>query len=100
MFIEFNELTIDENVVYSKIKQLGYNIEKTAGAMDMEIIKHKKEMRYRLRIMLISLMFSLIITPISWFVVESFERSLILFFFGIANYIISGSFFLIGAYKS
>lgn len=100
MFVEFNELVIDENGVYSRIKQLGYNIEKSAGAMDMEIIKHKKEMRYRLRIMLISLMFSLIITPISWFVVDSFERNLLLFFLAGANYIISGSFFLIGAYKS
>jgi Cu+-exporting ATPase len=100
MFIEFNELLIDENGVYSKIKQLGYNIEKSAGVMDMEIIKHKKEMRYRLRIMLISLVFSLIIAPISWFVADSFERNLMLFFLGVANYIISGSFFLIGAYKS
>jgi Cu+-exporting ATPase len=100
MFIEFNELVIDEHGVYSKIKQLGYNIEKSAGAMDMEIIKHKKEMRYRLRIMLISLVFSLVITPISWFVVDSFERNLLLFFLAGANYIISGSFFLIGAYKS
>jgi len=100
MFIEFNELLIDENGVYSKIKQLGYNIEKSAGVMDMEIIKHKKEMRYRLRIMLISLVFSLIIAPISWFVADSFERNLTLFFLGVANYIISGSFFLIGAYKS
>ncbi|MFX0105793.1 MAG: heavy metal translocating P-type ATPase, partial [Candidatus Hodarchaeota archaeon] len=100
MFIEFNELVIDENGVYSKIKQLGYNIEKSAGALDMEIIKHKKEMRYRLHIMLISLVFSLVITPISWFVVDSFERNLLLFFLAGANYIISGSFFLIGAYKS
>jgi len=100
MFIEFNELLIDENGVYSKIKQLGYNIEKSAGVMDMEIIKHKKEMRYRLRIMLISLVFSLIIAPISWFVADSFEKNVMLFFLGVANYIISGSFFLIGAYKS
>ena len=100
MFIEFNELIIDENGVYSKIKQLGYTIEKSAGVMDMEIIKHKKEMRYRLRIMLISLAFSLIITPISWLITESFERNLILFFLAVANYLISGSFFLIGAYKS
>ncbi|UCD01986.1 MAG: heavy metal translocating P-type ATPase [Promethearchaeota archaeon] len=100
MFIEFNELVIDEHGVYSKIKQLGYNIEKSAGAMDMEIIKHKKEMKYRLRIMLISLVFSLVIAPISWFVVDSFERNLLLFFLAITNYIISGSFFLIGAYKS
>ncbi|MFX1554280.1 MAG: heavy metal translocating P-type ATPase, partial [Promethearchaeota archaeon] len=100
MFIEFNESLIDENGVYSKIKQLGYKIEKSAGAMDMEIIKHKKEMRYRLRIMVVSLMFSLIITPISWFVADSFERNLLLFFLAGANYFISGSFFLIGAYKS
>ncbi|MFW9873253.1 MAG: heavy metal translocating P-type ATPase [Candidatus Thorarchaeota archaeon] len=100
LFVEFNELVIDENGVYSKIKQLGFNIEKSAGAMDMEIIEHKKEMRYRLRIMLISLIFSLIITPISWFIVDSFERNFFLFFLALANYGISGSFFLIGAYKS
>ncbi|MFX0156020.1 MAG: heavy metal translocating P-type ATPase, partial [Candidatus Hodarchaeota archaeon] len=100
MFIEFNELIIDENGVYSKIKQLGYHIEKSAGVMDMEIIKHKKEMRYRLRIMLISLMFSLIITPISWFLVESSEKNLILFFFAMGNYLICSSFFIKGAYKS
>ncbi|MEE9379577.1 MAG: heavy metal translocating P-type ATPase [Candidatus Lokiarchaeia archaeon] len=100
MFIEFNELMIEENGVYSKVKQLGYNIEKSAGVMDLEIIKHKKEMRYRLRIMLISLVFSVIITPISWFIGESFEKNLLLFFLGFANYSISGSFFLIGAYKS
>ena len=100
MFVEFNELLLDENGVYSKIKQLGFNIEKSAGAMDMEIIAHKKEMRYRLRIMIISLLFSLVIAPISWFVVESIERNLLLFFLAVANYVISGSFFLIGAYKS
>jgi Cu+-exporting ATPase len=100
MFIEFNELIIDENGVYNKVKQLGYNIEKSAGVMDKEIIKHKREMRYRLRIMLISLIFSLIITPISWIVPDSFERNLILFFLAVANYLISGSFFLVGAYKS
>jgi Cu+-exporting ATPase len=100
MFIEFNESMIDENRVYSKIKQYGYNIEKSAGVMDTEIIKHKKEMRYRLRIMLISLVFSLIITPISWFIIDSFERNLLIFFLAAANYIISGSFFLVGAYKS
>ena len=100
LFIEFNELTIDETGVYSKVKQLGYNIEKSAGAMDLEIVKHKKEMRYRLRIMLISLVFSLVITPISWFVMDSFERNVLLFFLASANYGISGSFFLIGAYKS
>ncbi|MHA1883609.1 MAG: heavy metal translocating P-type ATPase [Promethearchaeota archaeon] len=100
MFIEFNELMIDENSVYSNIKQLGYNIEISAGALDMEIIAHKKEMRYRLRIMVISIIFSAVIAPISWFVPESLERNFLLFFLAGANYLISGSFFLIGAYKS
>jgi Cu+-exporting ATPase len=100
LFIGFNELAIDEIGVYSSVKKLGYNIEKSAGTMDLEIVKHKKEMRYRLRIMFISLVFSLIITPISWFVVDSFERNLLLFFLALGNYVISGSFFLIGAYKS
>ena len=100
LFIGFNELVLDEIGVYSKVKKLGYAVEKSAGTIDLEIVKHKKEMRYRLRIMLISLVFSLIITPISWFVSVSFERNLLLFFLALANYIISGSFFLIGAYKS
>ena len=100
LFIEFNELALDETGVYSKVKKLGYNIEKSAGSMDIEIVKHKKEMRYRLRIMFISLVFSLVITPISWFVADSFERNFLLFFLALANYGISGSFFLIGAYKS
>ncbi|MHA1985295.1 MAG: heavy metal translocating P-type ATPase [Promethearchaeota archaeon] len=100
LFIGFNELELDEIGVYSKVKKLGYNIEKSAGTMDLEIVKHKKEMRYRLRLMLISLVFSLIITPISWFVVDTFERNLLLFFLAMANYVICGSFFLIGAYKS
>jgi len=100
LFIGFNELTIDETGVYSKVKKLGYNIEKTAGTMDLEILQHKKEMRYRLRIMSISLVFSLIIAPTSWIVQGSFERNLLLFFLAIANYVICGSFFLVGAYKS
>ncbi|TXT63644.1 MAG: Copper-exporting P-type ATPase [Promethearchaeota archaeon] len=99
-FIEFNELEIDENEIYSKIKQFGYDIEKSAGAMEKEIEAHKKELTYRLRILFISLAFSLIITPISWFMEESFTRNLFLFFFATANYVIAGSFFLKGAYKS
>ncbi len=65
LFIEFNELELDEYRVYSKIKKLGYQIEKSAGAVDKEIEAHKKEMKYRKRILIISLIFSLIITPIS-----------------------------------
>ena len=100
LFIEFNELALDETGVYSKVKKLGYNIEKSAGSMDIEIVAHRKEMRYRLRIMLISLVFSLIITPISWIDSIPPEKNLVLFFLALANYGISGSFFLIGAYKS
>lgn len=100
LFIEFNELKIDESQVYTKIKKLGYNIEKAAGAIDKEIEKHKKEMNYRLRILFISLAFTLIITPISWWVAESFIRNIFLFFLAIGNYGVAGSFFLIGAYKS
>jgi len=100
LFIEFNELKIDENKIYTTIKKLGYNIEKAAGAIDKEIEKHKKEMNYRLRILLTSLAFTLVITPISWWVPESFARNLLLFFLGIGNYSVAGSFFLIGAYKS
>ncbi len=100
LFIEFNELKLDENKIFSSIKKFGYRIEKAAGAIDKEIEKHKREMRYRLRILIISLSFTLIITPISWFLAESFIRNLILFFFALANFAIAGSFFLIGAYKS
>jgi Cu+-exporting ATPase len=104
MFIEFNESEIDETRVFSKIKKLGIklNIEisLSAGAMDMEIIQHKKEMRYRLRILSISIVFSFIIAPISWFIPDSFERNFLLFFLALANFVICGSFFLIGAYKA
>lgn len=101
LFIEFNELEIDESKVYSSIKQLGINIEKAAGAIDKEIEETKRELRYRLRIFLISLAFTLVITPISMiFMEQSFEIKLLLFFLAIANYSIAGSFFLKGAYKS
>jgi len=100
LFIEFNELKLDENKIITTIKKLGFKIEKTAGVMDKEIEQHKKEMNYRLRILGGSLIFTFIITPISWFVVESFTRNLILFFLAILNYGVAGSFFLIGAYKS
>jgi copper chaperone CopZ len=93
LFIEFNELQIDENKVYSKIKQLGYNIEKAAGAIDKEIEKHKNEMRYRLRILITSLIFTFIITPISWFVAETFARNVLLLFLALGNYSFAGSFF-------
>ncbi|MFX0059311.1 MAG: heavy metal translocating P-type ATPase [Candidatus Heimdallarchaeota archaeon] len=101
LFIEFNELQIDESKIYSKIKSLGYNIEKAAGALDKEIEKHKKEMRYRLRILIISLIFTAIIAPISMiFMEQPFEIKLLLFFLALGNYAIAGSFFLKGAYKS
>ncbi|MHA1319418.1 MAG: cation transporter, partial [Promethearchaeota archaeon] len=100
LFIEYNELQLDESKIYSKVKQLGYKLEIVAGALDKEIEAHKKEMRYRLRILVISLAFMFIITPISWFVAESFSRNLVLFFLAIADFSIAGSFFLIGAYKS
>ncbi|MFW9940309.1 MAG: heavy metal translocating P-type ATPase [Candidatus Thorarchaeota archaeon] len=100
LFIEFNELKLDESKIITSIKKLGFKIEKTAGVMDKEIEQHKKEMNYRLRILGISLIFTFIITPISWFVGASFTRNLILFFLAIVNYGVAGSFFLIGAYKS
>ncbi|HDZ17210.1 MAG TPA: heavy metal translocating P-type ATPase [archaeon] len=105
MFIEFNESEIDETRVFSKIKKLGINLNNievsiSAGAMDMEIIQHKKEMRYRLRILSISIVFSFIIAPISWFIPDSFDRNFLLFFLALANFAICGSFFLIGAYKA
>ncbi|MFX1389745.1 MAG: heavy metal translocating P-type ATPase [Promethearchaeota archaeon] len=100
LFIEFNEFLLDENKIFSSIKNLGYKVEKTAGVIDKEIEKHKKEMRYRLRILIFSLAFTLIIAPISWFVMDSFIRNLSLFALAIVNYGVAGSFFLIGAFKS
>ncbi|GAI88435.1 unnamed protein product, partial [marine sediment metagenome] len=100
LFIEFNELKNEENKIYSEIKQFGYAIEKSAGAIDKEIERHKKEMKYRFRILTTSLIFMLIITPISWFIPPSFERNLLLFFLAIGQYSIAGSFFLKGAIKS
>ncbi len=100
LFIEFNELQIGETKLYSEIKNLGYAIEKSAGALDKDIERHKKEMRYRFRILITSLIFMLIITPISWFVTPSFERNLFLFFLAIGQYSIAGTFFLKGAIKS
>ncbi|MFX0046740.1 MAG: heavy metal translocating P-type ATPase [Candidatus Hermodarchaeota archaeon] len=100
LFIEFNELKLDESKIYSRFKQLGYKIEKAAGTLDKEIERHKKEMRYRLRILVISITFMVVITPISWFITESFTRNLILFFLALADFSIAGSFFLVGAYKS
>ncbi len=100
LFIEYNELQLDESKIFSKVKQLGYKLEITAGALDKEIERHKKEMIYRLRLLVISLAFMFVITPISWFVAESFSRNLFLFFLAIADFSIAGSFFLIGAYKS
>jgi Cu+-exporting ATPase len=100
LFIEFNDIQISENEIYSRVKEFGYDITKAAGAVDKEIEAHQKELKYRLRILFISLAFTLIITPISWFIVESFIRNLVLFFLATGNYIIAGSFFLEGAYKS
>ena len=100
LFIEFNELLTEENKIYVAIKKYGYSIEKSAGAMDKEIERHKKEMKYRVRILTISIIFMLIITPISWFIPPSFERNLLLFFLAIGHYSIAGSFFVIGAFKS
>jgi len=100
LFIEFNDIQIDENEVYSKIKNFGYDITKAAGAVDKEIEAHQKELKHRLRILFISIAFTLIITPISWSPGESFLRNIFLFFLATGNYIIAGSFFLEGAYKS
>ena len=99
-FIEFNELKLSENEVYSLVKNFGYKIEKVAGAVDKEIEQHKKEMRYRLILLIISLAFAAIITPINFVVPPTFTRNLILTILATGNYALSGSFFLGGAYKS
>ncbi|MBN1213804.1 MAG: heavy metal translocating P-type ATPase [Candidatus Lokiarchaeota archaeon] len=100
LFIEYNDYTLEENQIYQKIRNLGLEIEKVKGAIDEEIEIHKKEMKYRLQILLISVFFSIIITPIAWFVRDSFEKNLILFFLAIGNYVLCSSFFIKGAYKS
>ncbi len=100
LFIEYNDYVLEENQIYQKIRNLGLDIEKVKGAIDEEIEIHKKEMKYRLRILLISVFFSIIITPIAWFVKDSFEKNLILFFLAIENYVLCSSFFIKGAYKS
>ncbi|MHA1805726.1 MAG: heavy metal translocating P-type ATPase, partial [Promethearchaeota archaeon] len=100
VFVEFNELKTSETEIIKNIKKLNIEIEKTASAIDKEIEQHKKEMKYRLRILTISLILTLIITPISWFVPESFNRNLILFFLALINYAVGGTFFLIGAIRS
>ncbi|MFX1496082.1 MAG: heavy metal translocating P-type ATPase [Promethearchaeota archaeon] len=99
-FIEFNELKITENEIFSTVKSFGYKIEKAAGAIDKEVEQHKKEMRYRLILLIISIIFAGIISPINFVVPFSFTRNLILTILATANYGISGSFFLNGAYKS
>ena len=99
-FIEFNELKLSENEVYSLVKNLGYKIEKAAGTVDKEIEQHKKEMRYRLILLIISLGFAAIISPINFIIPPDFTRNLILTILATVNYAISGSFFLGGAYKS
>ncbi|MFX0007480.1 MAG: heavy metal translocating P-type ATPase [Candidatus Hermodarchaeota archaeon] len=100
LFIEFNELKLTENEIFSIVKGFGYKIEKVAGAIDKEIEQHKKEMRYRLILLITSLIFAAIITPINFIIPFSFTRNLLLTIFATANYAISGSFFLGGAYKS
>ncbi len=105
-FLEFNELKISENQIFTKIKKFGYNIEKTAGAIDKEIEQHKKELKNKLTIFIISIIFASFIAPINWFVPESFlffnflPRNVFLFILATANYFISGSVFLKGAYKA
>ena len=102
-FIEFNELKLTEQEIFSRVKNFGYHIEKAAGAIDKEVEQHKKEMKYRLRLLIVSLIFAAIITPINLITPPSnfvFTRNLILAILATANYGISGSFFLGGAYKS
>ncbi len=99
-FIEFNESKLTEQEIFSRVKNFGYRIEKAAGAIDKEVEQHKKEMRYRLRLLIISLIFAAIISPINFVVPPTFTRNLILAILATANYAISGSFFLGGAYKS
>jgi len=70
LFIEFNDLELDESKIFSNIKRLGINIEKAAGVIDKEIEQNKRELRYRLRIFLISLAFTLVIAPISMIFME------------------------------
>ncbi len=99
-FIEFNELKLTENEIYTLSKNFGYKIEKVAGAVDKEIEQHKKEMRYRLIILIISIAFAAIIAPVNFLVPISYARNLFLAIISTANFGLSGSFFIKGAYKS
>ncbi|MEJ2293588.1 MAG: heavy metal translocating P-type ATPase, partial [Candidatus Lokiarchaeota archaeon] len=99
-FIEFNELKLNEQEIFSRVKYFGFKIEKAAGAIDKELEQHKKEMRYRLRLLIISLIFAAVISPINFVVPPNNIRNIILTILATANYGISGSFFLGGAYKS
>ncbi len=105
-FLEFNELKLGENQIFTQIKKFGYNIEKTAGAIDKEIEQQKKDLKNKLNVFIISIIFAAFIAPINWFVPESFlffnfmPRNYFLFILATANYIISGRLFLKGAYKS
>lgn len=100
LFFEFNELKLNEQEIYSRMKNFGYKIEKAAGVVDKEFEQHKKEMKYRLRLLIISLIFAAIISPINFIVPPSFTRNLVLAILSTGNYAISGSFFLGGAYRS
>ncbi|MFX0133202.1 MAG: heavy metal translocating P-type ATPase, partial [Candidatus Hodarchaeota archaeon] len=104
IFLEFNEFEISESNLITKIRKFGYNVEKSAGVIDKEFEAHQKEQKRRLQRFIISAIFSLIITPISWFILpftaDPFPIMFILFFLSIANFAVGGSFFLIGAYKS
>ncbi len=104
VFLEFNEFEIGEAKLLSAVKKFGYNIEKSAGVIDKEFEEQQREQKKRLFRFIISAIFSLIITPISWFIlpifVNAFPVLLALFFLASANFAIGGSFFLIGAYKS
>ncbi len=101
LFLEFNEFEISENKLISSLKNFGYKIEKSAGVIDKEFEATQRELKKRYRNFVISLVFSLVIAPMSWFIADpSFEVKLFLFFLSIANFAVGGTPFLIGAYKS
>jgi len=100
LFIEFNEFEISESKLLSTIRSFGFKIEKSAGAIDKELEEQQKEQRKRLIRFIVSAIFSVIITPISWFLSPSFEINFLLFILATSNFAIGGSFFLVGTYKS
>lgn len=100
IFLEFNESEISVSKMLSTLRGFGYKIEKSAGVIDKEFEEQQREQKRRIQRFVISAIFSLFITPISWFIEGTFPIKLTLFFLASVNFAVGGTFFLKGAYKS